>query len=83
MRETGSHLFADLRGFLRVGSHAEIAQITLAEWFANVHRDVKAAPEPFRFPRPWADETTNEDVSAEQREELTKQLMKRSALRDR
>lgn len=74
---------AALRGWEWVASPADVATITLAEWYANVHRDPKGSKDPFRFPRPWPDETSNADVTADQRAELEAQLMQRSALRDR
>jgi len=57
--------------------------ITLAEWYANVHRDTSKVREPFRFPRPWPERDPNADVTAEQRAELEQKLLERSALRDR
>lgn len=57
--------------------------LTLAEWFANVHRDPEKAREPFRFPRPWSEVDPNADVTDEERAELEQKLLARSALRDR
>lgn len=57
--------------------------ITLAEWYMNVHRDTKAAREPFRLPRPWPAADAKPDVTAEELAALTEKLVARSALRDR
>lgn len=74
---------AALRGYEWVATDAEIAVITLAEWYANVHRDTKEAREPFRFPRPWPAPDAAPKVTAEEFAELTEKLLARSALRDR
>lgn len=66
-----------------MASDADVAVITLAEWFANVHRDSEKAREPFRFPRPWSEKDPNADVTDEERAELEQRLLARSALRDR
>ncbi|MGI0521782.1 hypothetical protein [Microbacterium maritypicum] len=66
-----------------MASDADVAVITLAEWFANVHRDTEKAREPFRFPRPWSERDPNADVTAQERAELEQKLLARSALRDR
>lgn len=83
LAEPRSHIVADLRGYTSVATDAEIAQITLAEWYVNVHRDTEKAREPFRFPRPWPDQDATPIVSAEERAELERKLLERSALRDR
>lgn len=71
-----------MRGYEWVASHVDIAMLTLAEWYVNVHRDPKAAREPFKFPRPWPDSDAAPQVTADELAELTEQLLSRSALRD-
>lgn len=72
-----------MRGYEWVATSADIALITLAEWYTNVHRDRKEAREPFRFPRPWPAADAAPKVTAEEFEALTEKLLARSALRDR
>lgn len=72
-----------MRGYGWVASHADVAVITLAEWFANVHRDPQKSREPFRFPRPWPDADAKPNVTPDELAELTEKLLARSALRDR
>jgi len=72
-----------MRGYEWVASTADVALITLAEWYTNVHRDTKTAREPFRFPRPWPDADAAPKVTEQERQELTERLLARSALRDR
>lgn len=81
--EQRSHLVVERRGYTWAATDADVAQITLAEWYANAHRDIKAAPEPFRFPRPWTDQAPESDVTDAERAELERKLLERSALRDR
>lgn len=83
MKETGSHLFAEMRDYDWPASYADIAGILHAEWYMNVHRDTKASKEPIKLPRPWSDKDPNADVTAEERAELEQKLLARSALRDR
>lgn len=82
-RETGSHLVMSLRGWDWSASNADIALITHAEWYMNVHRDTKASKEPIKLPRPWSEKDPNADVTAQERAELEQKLLARSALRDR
>jgi hypothetical protein len=82
MREPSSHLAMTLRGWEWAAGFDDVALITLAEWYTNAHRDTKAAPDPFRFPRPWPD-VDRVDVTAEERAVLERKLLERSALRDR
>lgn len=82
MCEPGSHLSMKMRGWNWAASFGEVAQITLAEWYTNAHRDRKESPEPIRFPRPWPDRDENADVTAEQRAEHERELLSRSAIRD-
>lgn len=83
LRETGSHLVAKMSGYDWVASHADVALITLSEWFMNVHRDRDKSPEPLRLPRPWPAGRTAPDVNEEERAALVLKLTERSALRDR
>lgn len=52
-RETGSHLYADLAGYVVASSQSEIAAILHATAFMNQNRDQKARPEPFELPNPF------------------------------
>ena len=72
-----------MRGYDWVASNSDVAVITLAEWFANVHRDTSKSREPFHFPRPWPDADARPQVTEQELQELTEQLLARSALRDR
>lgn len=81
-KEPTSHIVTALRGYEWVASHADIAMLTLAEWYVNVHRDEKKSREPFKFPRPWPDVDAAPQVTADELAELTEQLLSRSALRD-
>lgn len=72
-----------MRGYGWVASHADVAAITLAEWFVNVHRDREKSREPIRFPRPWPDADAKPNVTPDELAELTEKLLARSALRDR
>lgn len=83
MRETGSHLFADLAGYDRAASQADIAAIIHAESYLNVHRDTKRSKKPIQLPRPWSPKDPNADVTPERRAELVQQLRKRSVFADR
>ncbi|MEU4016177.1 hypothetical protein AB0E56_13040 [Microbacterium sp. NPDC028030] len=76
-------MFAALRGYDWVAAHADVALITLAEWFVNVHRNTDKAKEPIRFPRPWPDADAAPSVTPDELAELTEKLLARSALRDR
>lgn len=80
--DTGSHTFASVRGWEWVASYADLALIAHAEWYMNVHRDRKEAPDHIRLPRPWPDVDENADVTAERRAELERDLLSRSAIRD-
>ena len=77
-RETGSHLYADLVGMARAATHADIAAILHAEWYAEVHRDKKKQREPVVLPKPWDPPKPNADVTAERRAQLVEQLKRRS-----
>lgn len=83
LKETGSHLFAELREYDWVASYADIASMLHAEWYMNVHRDTKASKDPIKLPRPWSAKDPNADVTAEERAVLERKLLERSALRDR
>ena len=83
LKETGSHLSTSIRGDRWVASFSDVAQIAHAEWFMNANRDRERAPEPIRLPRPWPDREANADITDDERAELERQLLARSALRDR
>ena len=73
-KETGSHLFAEMAGFVRAGSHAEIATILHAESTLNSRRDSKAFPEPVELPLPWRRHDNNEDLTPEMRADYEARL---------
>lgn len=80
MKETGSHLVADMRGYTQyVASTVDLAMLTLAEWFVNVHRDPKKRAKPFEFPRPWPTVPEKPKVSAAERESIEADWRGRSA----
>lgn len=79
MRETGSHIVADLTGLHRPMSWADIAMVTLAEAYLNAHRDVKKHPKPVQLFEVWVKQDPNADVTPERRRELEEQLERRSA----
>ena len=79
IRETGSHLHADLTGMQFAGSQAERAGIQHAEWYMNVHRDRKRSKKDIELAGPWGKPKPNADVTPERRAELQQQLERRSA----
>jgi hypothetical protein len=79
MRETGSHLHADMSRMVFAGSQGERAAIQHAEWYMNVHRDVKKQRALIALAGPWGKKDPNADVTPERRAELRKQLERRSA----
>lgn len=81
LRETGSHLHADLTGMDFAASQSDLAVILHAEWFINVNRDPKVLKEPVKLSRPWLEKKPNADVTASRRAELEQQLERRSAFR--
>jgi hypothetical protein len=81
MKETGSHLVAELSGMTRPLSWADLSVITLTEAYLNSHRDPKKQPRPVQLFDLWAKQDPNADVTPERRRELHEQLERRSAFR--
>ena len=81
MKETGSHIVAELSGMSRPLSWSEIALITHAEGYLNANRDPKRQPTPIQLFEIWEKKDPNADVTPERRAELTKQLERRSAFK--
>lgn len=79
LKETGSHLVAEIVGLTRPLSWADIAVITLTESYLNAHRDPKKSPKPFTLFEIWEKQDPNADVTPERRRELEEQLERRSA----
>lgn len=79
LKETGSHLVAELAGMSRPLSWADLAVITLTEAYLNAHRDPKKQPKPVQLFDLWEKTDPNADVTAERRAELEAQLERRSA----
>ncbi|QJU52928.1 hypothetical protein SCB71_06295 [Herbiconiux sp. KACC 21604] len=79
MRESGSHLHADLAKLRFAGSHADRAGIQLAEWYINVHLDRKRHKKDIELPGPWGKANPNADVTPERRAALRAELERRSA----
>lgn len=78
LRETlGTRTHAAAARWAYPMTQAEIAAQGLLLAFTNVNRDPKAHPRPLTFPWPWPGE---DDVTPEELEELTQQLIRRSAL---
>lgn len=80
MRESGSHLFADMAGYDLAASQSDLATILHAEWYMNVHRDRKKHKKDIQLPRPWSEKKPNAGVTPERRAELVAELERRSAL---
>ncbi len=81
MKETGSHLVAELTGMTRPLSWADLSVITLTEAYLNSHRDPKKQPKPVQLFELWEKKDPNADVAPERRRELKAQLERRSAFR--
>ena len=81
LKETGSHVVAELSGLRRPMSWADLAMITLAEAYLNGHRDEKKSPRPIQLFDLWEKSDPNADVTPERRRELEEQLERRSAFR--
>lgn len=81
LKETGSHLVAELAGMSRPLSWADLAVITLTEVYLNAHRDPKKQPTPVQLFELWEKRDPNSDVTPERRAELEEQLERRSAFR--
>lgn len=80
LRETGSHLYADIAGLREAGSQADVATILHAEWFMNVNRDREQHADPIVLPAPFNRTEEAEDVTVEERDEATSYLAAHSAL---
>lgn len=76
----GTRAHAAARDWAYPLTHDEHMLQLLVELYAAVHRDPKKAPAPQSLGWPWP---AVSDVTAEEREALTKQLIRRSALADR
>ncbi|AXA95464.1 MULTISPECIES: hypothetical protein [Microbacterium] len=81
-RETGSHLVAEMSGFVRAATHAEIATVLQAEATLNRYRNTKAVPEPIELPLPWRRHDNNEDLTPQMRADLELRLNAVSAFPD-
>lgn len=81
LKETGSHVVAELSGLNRPLSWADMAIIVLAEGYLNAHRDTKKQQKPVTLFDMWQKRDPNADVTAERRRELEQQLERRSAFR--
>lgn len=79
LKETGSHVVAEITGLSRPASWADMAVITLAETYLNAHRDPKKVPKPITLFELWEKKDPNADVTPERRRELEQQLERRSA----
>lgn len=81
LKETGSHLVAELTGLNRPMSWADMSMVILAETYLNAHRDPKKQPKPVTLFDMWEKRDPNSDVTTERRAELEEQLERRSAFR--
>lgn len=81
LKETGSHLVAELSGLNRPMSWADLAAIVHAEGFLNANRDAKKNPKPVTLFELWQKRDPHADVTPERRRELEEQLERRSAFR--
>lgn len=79
LKETGSHVVAELVGLTRPLSWADMSVIVLTETYLNAHRDRKKAPKPITLFELWEKKDPNADVTPERRRELEQQLERRSA----
>lgn len=66
----GSHLHAELKRWRWPATDAELAAIRHAEWYMNVHRNRKIAPDPIELEFPWTGVKEIADVTPAEREEL-------------
>ncbi len=79
VRESGSHLVADMAGFDFAASQADVATILHAEWYANMPRPyLKKLKKRIELWRPMGKPKANADVSAEDRARLVAELERRS-----
>lgn len=81
MKEYGSHLMADLRKWEFAAGYGEIAGMLLAASYMNNNRDRKIQPDPIDMVWPWPDDSKVADVTPEERVQLKKDLLRRSAFR--
>lgn len=81
LKETGSHVVAELTGLNRPLSWADMAMVVLAESYLNAHRDPKKQAKPVTLFEMWEKRDPNADVTPERRAELEAQLERRSAFR--
>jgi len=82
MRETGSHLYADLAGLHLAASQADFAAILHAEWFMNMNRDKDELPEPIELPAPFTRRPEIAPVTPEEYDRAAEYLAAHSAFRD-
>lgn len=78
--EQGTRSHAAVRGWAYALSTTNQTLQHLLELYAAVHRDTKKQPKPMSLGWPWPEQA---DVTEEEREALTQQLIARSALADR
>ena len=82
LRETGSHLCADVAGFSLAASQAEFATILHAEAFLNYHRDREVQKAPIELPAPFDRAPDMEPMTEEEHAAATAYLASHSAFRD-
>lgn len=82
LRETGSHLYADMAGLQLAASQAEFATILHAEGFLNANRDRDLVPDPVELPAPFDRRPDVEPVTAEEYDAAAAYLAANSAFRD-
>ncbi len=79
LKETGSHVVAEIVGLNRPLSWADQSMVVLTEAYLNGHRDPKKVPKPITLFEMWEKKDPNADVTPERRRELEEQLERRSA----
>lgn len=55
-QEYGTRFHAAVNGWAFPATIADLIATRHAEWYMNVHRDRKVAPQPITLPTPWPDE---------------------------
>ncbi|WP_394254705.1 hypothetical protein [Pseudoclavibacter helvolus] len=80
-RDTGSHLFASIKGYSYVASLPEIASMLLLEHEKSKYRE--EGQEPYKFSMPFSRGDEKPVVSPEERAAGKAELAKRSVFRDR
>jgi hypothetical protein len=50
-----------------------------ASAFMNANRDTKVQKDPFELPMPWPEESSSDEVTADERAQLRATLLRRSA----